>query len=55
MVDIVLPERPLRDAMVDYSWRILDALDRAVVDRGGAVSMGLQRMIVMPLRRITEA
>lgn len=53
LVDVVLPEAPLRAAMVDYSARILtlSLVLSAIV--ASLLFLSLQVMIVRPLRRIT--
>jgi signal transduction histidine kinase len=54
VVDIVLSERALWSAMLDYSWRVLAlsiALSLAVAL---LLFLSLRRMIVLPLSRITQ-
>lgn len=55
VVDIVLPERPLRDEMLDYSWRILALSIVLSLIVALLLFLSLRRMIVMPLVRLTEA
>lgn len=54
-IDIILDERPLRDAMLDYSRRILEL--SLVLSAVVALLLfaSLRRMIVRPLRRVTES
>ena len=54
MVDIILPEAPMWTAMVDYSIRILTLSVVLSVLVAAMLFFGLQRMIVRPLRRITQ-
>ena len=54
MVDIIVPEAPMWTAMVDYSIRILTLSIVLSVLVAAMLFFGLQRMIVRPLRRITE-
>lgn len=53
MVDIIVPEAPMWSAMVDYSVRILTLSVVLSVLVAAMLFIGLQRMIVRPLRRIT--
>lgn len=55
MVDIVLPEAPLRAAMLDYSWRILALSIVLSLIVALAIFLSLRRMIVMPLARLSAA
>ena len=52
-VDIMLPEAPMWVAMVDYSIRILTLSVVLSILVAAMLFLGLQRMIVRPLRRIT--
>jgi signal transduction histidine kinase len=54
MVDLTLDEAPLRDAMVDYSGRILLLSVIISVFTAGLVFLALQRMMVRPVQRMTE-
>ena len=54
IVDIIVPEAPMWTAMVDYSIRILTLSIVLSVLVAAMLFFGLQRMIVQPLRRITE-
>jgi signal transduction histidine kinase len=53
LVDIVLEERPLWTAMVDYSWRILALSIALSMIVGLFLFLSLRRMIVRPLARIS--
>lgn len=55
LVDVVLPETPLRSAMLDYSWRILALSIVLSLIVALLLFLSLRRMIVMPLIRLTEA
>lgn len=55
VVDIVLPEAPLRLAMLDYSWRILALSIVLSLIVALAVFLSLRLMIVMPLARLAAA
>ena len=54
LVDITLPEAPMWVAMVDYSIRILNLSLILSLLVAAMLFFGLQRMIVRPLRRITD-
>lgn len=54
LVDIVLEERALWLAMVDYSWRILALSVALSMIVGLLLFLSLRRMIVQPLARITR-
>ncbi len=54
MIDITLPEAPMWVAMVDYSIRILTLSVILSLLVAAMMFLGLQRMIVRPLHRITE-
>ncbi|MGE3739345.1 MAG: ATP-binding protein [Geminicoccaceae bacterium] len=54
-VEITLAEAPLWVAMVDYAIRILTVSVILSLRVAGMMIVGLQRMIVRPLARITEA
>jgi signal transduction histidine kinase len=54
LVDIIVPEAPMWTAMVDYSVRILTLSIVLSVLVAAMLFFGLQRMIVRPLRRVTE-
>jgi len=53
LVEIVMPEAPMRAAMLDYAWRIfvLSLILSLIV--GGLIFFALQRLIVRPLGAIT--
>ena len=53
IVDIIVPEAPMWSAMVDYSVRILTLSVVLSLLVAAMLFIGLQRMIVQPLRRIT--
>jgi signal transduction histidine kinase len=55
IVDVVMEERQLWLAMVDYSWRILALSVALSLIVATLLFLGLRRMIVMPLARLTEA
>ncbi|MDX6749693.1 HAMP domain-containing sensor histidine kinase [Geminicoccaceae bacterium 1502E] len=54
VIDVILDETAMRSAMLDYSWRILllSLVLSAIV--ASLLFFGLRRMIVLPLRGITE-
>jgi signal transduction histidine kinase len=54
IVDVILPEAPMWVAMVDYSVRLLSLSVALSLLVAVMLLVGLQRMIVAPLRRITE-
>jgi signal transduction histidine kinase len=54
LVDIVLDERPLWLAMVDYSWRILALSVALSMIVALLLFLSLRRMIVQPLARISR-
>jgi signal transduction histidine kinase len=54
VVDLIMPEAPMWVAMVDYSVRILALSLVLSLLVASMLFLGLQRMIVQPLRRITE-
>jgi signal transduction histidine kinase len=53
LVDVTLPEAPMWVAMIDYSIRILTLSLVLSVLVAAMLFLGLQRMIVVPLRRVT--
>jgi signal transduction histidine kinase len=53
IVDIIVPEAPMWEAMVDYSVRIMTLSIVLSILVAAMLFFGLQRMIVRPLRRIT--
>ncbi|MGI9508120.1 MAG: sensor histidine kinase [Geminicoccaceae bacterium] len=55
LVDISLREKALWNAMVDYSWRILNLSIVLSLLTALLVYLSLQLMMVLPLRRITES
>jgi signal transduction histidine kinase len=54
-VDVVLDERPLREAMIDYSERILALSIMISLITAGLVFLSLQVLMVAPMRRITQS
>jgi len=54
IVDLTLDETPLRNAMVDYSGRILLLSVIISVFTAALVFLALQRMMVRPVQRMTE-
>lgn len=54
VVDLTLDETPLREAMVDFSGRILLLSVIISVITAGLVFLALQRMMVRPVQRMTE-
>ncbi len=55
LVDVSLRERALWNAMVDYSWRILNLSIVLSLLTALLVYLSLQLLMVLPLRRITES
>lgn len=55
MVDVSLPERGLWNAMVAYSWRILNLSIVISVLTAVLVYASLQMLIVRPLKRVSES
>ena len=55
LLEVILPERPLWQAMVDFSWRILGLTIIISWITGGLVYISLHWLLVRPLRRITES
>lgn len=54
-VELVLDEGPMRQAMYDFSWRILSLSIVISLFSAGLVYLSLQLLLVRPMRRITEA
>ena len=54
-VHLTLDETPLRDAMIDYSGRILALSVIISVITAGLVFLALQRLMVRPVQRMTES
>lgn len=55
LVDISMRERALRNAMIDYSWRIFNLSIVLSLLTALLVYLSLQLLMVLPLRRITES
>ena len=55
LVDISMQERAMWNAMVDYSWRILNLSIVLSLLTALLVYLSLQLLMVLPLRRITES
>lgn len=55
LVDVSMREQALWNAMVDYSWRILNLSIVLSLLTALLVYLSLQLLIVLPLRRITES
>ena len=54
-VEVVMDEAPLRDAMLDYSQRILNLSLVISLFTAALVYLSLHRLMVRPLRRITQS
>ncbi len=54
-VEVVIDEWPMRDAMIDYSWRILGLSIAISLMTAALVYISLQLLSVYPMRRITES
>ena len=55
LLEVVLEERPLRDAMLRYSWRILALSLIISFMTAGLVFLSLQWLMVRPMRQITDS
>jgi signal transduction histidine kinase len=55
LVEVVLDEAPLRGAMLEYSWRILNLSLVISVFTAALVYLSLHLLMVRPMRRITES
>lgn len=55
LVDISMREQALRNAMIDYSWRIFNLSIVLSLLTALLVYLSLQLLMVVPLRRITES
>ncbi len=55
VIEIVLDEAPLVDAMHDYSWRIVSLSVAISLITAGLVYVALQWLMVRPMRRITRS
>ncbi|MBT7506537.1 MAG: HAMP domain-containing histidine kinase, partial [Rhodospirillales bacterium] len=53
-VEIIMDEAPMRDAMIQYSWRILGLSVVISLFTATLVYMSLQWLMVRPIRRITR-
>jgi signal transduction histidine kinase len=54
LIEIVLDEKPLRDAMLAFSARILTLSIAILLFAAGLVYLSLQWLLVRPMRRITQ-
>jgi signal transduction histidine kinase len=54
MIDIVIAEQPLRQAMADYSWRILGLSIVISIITAGLIFLSLHIVLVRPMKRLTE-
>ncbi len=54
-VEVILDEKPMRDAMYYYSARILQLSVMISIFTAGLVYLSLHRLMVGPMRRITES
>lgn len=54
-VEVILPEAPLRQAMWDYSWRILTLSIIISLLTAGLVYLSLSWLMVRPMTRLTES
>ncbi|MGH6915813.1 MAG: sensor histidine kinase, partial [Geminicoccales bacterium] len=54
-VEVLIDEKPMRDAMIDYSWRILALSIVISLMTATLVYLSLQLLTVKPIRRITES
>jgi signal transduction histidine kinase len=54
-IEVVIEERPLRDAVVDFAWRIFVLSLVISLITATLVFLTLQWMLVRPMRRITES
>ena len=55
VLEVVLDERPMRDAMLHYSWRILALSLIISFITAGLVFLSLQWLMVRPMRRIIDS
>lgn len=55
VVEVVLDEAPLRQAMVDYSWRVLGLSIAISLITATLIFLALQWLIIRPMRRLTNA
>lgn len=55
LVEVMLDEKPMRLAMLDFSWRILGLSIVISVLTAGLVFLSLQWLMVRPMRRITRS
>jgi signal transduction histidine kinase len=55
MIEIVMPLRPLRQAMVQHAWNIFGLSLLISLITAGAVYFTLNRMLVAPMMRLTDA
>jgi signal transduction histidine kinase len=53
-IELTVPSGPLKQAMIDFSWRILGLSIFISVITAGLVFLTLQRMMVRPVQRMTE-
>ncbi len=54
-VEVILPEAPLREAMFDFSWRILTLSIIISLFTAGLVYLSLSWLMVRPMARLTES
>lgn len=54
LIEVVIPEAPLRQAMINYSWRILGLSLIISLFTAALVFIALRWLLVRPLRRLTE-
>lgn len=54
-VEVIIPEAPLRQAMWDYSWRILTLSIIISLLTAGLVYLSLSWLMVRPMTRLTES
>lgn len=55
VLELILDETPMREAMADYSWRILQLSIGISLSTATLVYLTLQWLIVRPMRRITAS
>src|SRR3546814_15436424 len=55
LVEVVMDEAPLRHAMFDYSWRILNLSLGISIFTAALVYLSLHLLMVRPVRRSTES
>jgi len=55
VVDIVLDEWPLRQAMIAYSWRVLGFSIALSLTTAALIFAALQWLMILPMRRLTQS